>query len=74
MKLTHQDIIDRLEALGTDHSVAYKAEKVRQEKERANLKELCGELGHFYEKSNWLHLTGDVRHCVFCKVLEPSKV
>ena len=48
--ITHQDIIDRLEALGTEYSAAYKAERARQEKERASLQELCGGLGHFFAK------------------------
>ena len=33
--ITHQEIIDRLEALGTEHSKAYESEQARQRKERA---------------------------------------
>lgn len=72
--VTHQDIIDRLEALGTEYSAAYNIERARQEKERTSLLELCGGLGHFYanDKSGlFIHL--DARFCVYCNAAEPGK-
>ena len=72
--ITHQDIIDRLEALGNEYSAAYKAEKARQEKERDSLKELCGGLGHFYAKDrSTFGILRNARSCVYCNAAEPVK-
>ena len=71
--ITHQNIIDRLEALGTEHSKAYEAEQDRQRKERASLQELCGGVGHFYTKADWpMSSLSGTRSCVFCKAWEPK--
>lgn len=66
--MTRQDIIDRLESLGVEHSVAYKAERARIEKERESLQELCGGLGHFFakDKAGPLFSCDDSRVCIFC--------
>ena len=72
--ITHQDIIDRLEALGTEYGAAYKIEQARQEKERASLQELCGGLGHFYAKDKSdLGFFRNTRSCVYCNAAEPGK-
>ena len=72
--ITHQDIIDRLEALGTEYSAAYKVEKARQEKERASLQELCGGLGHFFAKDkSFPNVLREQRFCVYCNSAEPKK-
>jgi hypothetical protein len=63
--MTHQEIIDRLEALGRSHSAAHKAELARIEKERESLQELCGGLGHFFRQGDW-PVFGDKRRCVIC--------
>ena len=71
--ITHQNIIDRLDALGTEHSKAYEAEQARQRKERASLQELCGGIGHFYAKADGpMSGLSSTRSCVFCKALEPK--
>ena len=72
--ITHQDIIDRLEALGTEDSAAYKAEKARQEKERSSLQELCGGLGHLFAKDkSGFRVLENTRYCVYCYSAEPKK-
>ena len=71
--MTHQDIIDRMEALGLEHSAAYKAERARIAKERESLQELCGGLGHFWRGSPEAFLAPDLRRCVFCDAAEPAK-
>ena len=71
--ITHQDIIDRLEALGIEHSAAYKAETAKQEKERASLEELCGGIGHFFAKDRSVFgFMGSSRICVYCNASEPK--
>jgi len=67
--ITHQDIIDRREALGREHSAAYKAEQARITKEEASLRELCGGIGHghFFARDDVLLYPGGRRFCVFCK-------
>ena len=71
--ITHQDIIDRLEALGSEHGAAYKVEKARQEKERASLEELCGGIGHFFAKDkSSLGFLRSSRFCVYCNASEPT--
>ena len=72
--ITHQDIIDRLETLGNEYSAAYKAEKARQERERASIEELCGGLGHFFAKDkSGFNILREQRFCVYCNPAEPKK-
>jgi hypothetical protein len=71
MTLTHQDIIDRREALGHERSEAYQREQARIAAERKSLQELCGGLGHFYARS--AHPFGTERCCVFCEASEKGK-
>lgn len=72
--ITHQDILDRAEALGQEYSAAYQAEKARLDKERESLRELCGGIGHVFGRGRAL-LAWPVarRSCVFCGAPEPDK-
>lgn len=71
--MTHQDIIDRMEALGKEHTAAYKAEVARIDKEKESLQELCGAIseGHFFAKRNSLMWPSGFRYCCFCGAGEP---
>jgi hypothetical protein len=72
MTITHQDISDRMDALGREHSAAYKLEVARIDKERASLQELCGRLGHFFKRNPLLPLSYRGRCCVFCGTAETA--
>lgn len=66
--ITHQEIIDRMESLGREHSAAYAAELARIDKERESLRELCGGIGHFFARtSDPFLIYGGKRVCVFCR-------
>jgi hypothetical protein len=64
--ITHQDIIDRREALGKEYSAAYQRERARIDAEKASLQELCGGLGHFFAEYQGMHSHLYGRQCVFC--------
>lgn len=67
--MTHQDIIDRMEALGREYGAAYRAEQARISKEKESLQELCGGIGHFFATPQTLHFEQG-RQCVFCRKSE----
>lgn len=69
--MTHQDIIDRREALGRERSKAYATEQARIAKELASLQELCGGLGHFFARSG--EFFDPTRRCVFCGLGEGAQ-
>lgn len=66
MSITHQDIVDRIEALGRERSEAYERESQRIERERTSLQELCGSLGHAYGEPRGTFRVLNTRECVVC--------
>lgn len=76
--ITHQDIVDRLEALATEQSEAYLKESARIDKERESLREACGGIGHVYRNGD-LHtlvlarFSKNLRQCVFCGAIKRSE-
>lgn len=72
--MTHQDIIDRLEALYREFSKAFAVEQARIKKERESLQELCGGIGHFFAKERGLvpSVFPRGRCCLFCDMPEPK--
>jgi hypothetical protein len=64
---TKQEIVDRMRALGREHSAAYERERARIEAERKSLRELCAAGGHVFGFSRW-----GGRACVFCGENEVS--
>ena len=69
--VTHQDIADRIEALGREHSKAYEIERARINAERSSLQELCGGVGHIWGSSELFVLTAR-RCCRICGAQEPG--
>lgn len=78
--MTHQEIINALEAIGDEHSAAYKLELARINAERARLQDLCSTagheaVGHVYAKSKDLFVSAyprSKRECIFCQAQEPT--
>lgn len=70
--MTHQEIIDRIESVGAEHSKAYAAEQARIAAELKSLMELCGGLGHTFAKDRNGFFGHSVRICVFCRKPEPT--
>lgn len=72
--MNHQDIVNRVEALGKERGAAYAAELARIDKERASLLELCGGLGHVFKYPDFLVMPAECRYrsCVCCGVREPA--
>lgn len=69
--ITHQNILDRVEALGGEYSAAYRLELARINKERQGLQELCGGLGHIWGKSDFaIPVVGPV--CRICGAHKPD--
>lgn len=69
MAITHQDIADRLEALRTQHSAAYAAERERISAETRSLQELCGGVGHVWVRGQ-LSFSGRLS-CAICNAGKP---
>ena len=73
MQITHQDIVDRRQALDRVHSEAYSRELDRIKKEKLSLQELCGGLGHVFAAGDYAVTRAKPRrHCVFCYHAEPE--
>lgn len=70
-RITHQDIVDRWEALSHERSIAYRLEESRINAERLALQELCGGIGHVFLKVDSLRMSTH-RECAFCKAQEPG--
>ena len=70
--MTHQEIVDRMEALGVESSAAYREAMARINKERESLQELCGGLGHVWGAPP-LWKAGGYRACVVCHAPEKAK-
>lgn len=70
--ITHQDIVDRLEALDKEQTEAYRREVERIDRERESLRELCGSLGHIFARPRGFLYVGERPHrcCGCCGVAE----
>jgi hypothetical protein len=72
--MNHQEIADRLDALITETSEAYKRDLARIAKERESLVEMCGSLGHVYKHSRDLIFAGGKGgklSCCICGANQP---
>lgn len=69
--MNHQDIADRLAALGREHGEAYQRERARIVKELESLRELCGGVGHIWGVP-MVVLFGSARACVVCGQCETT--
>jgi hypothetical protein len=73
--MTHQEIIDRLEAAAREHGVRAAASRAVFEKERSSLQELCGGLGHLFGYASMTSAVLGCRQCLCCgESAQPSKV
>lgn len=72
--MTHQDIIDRADALNKEHSKAYADERARIQKERESLRGLCGGIGHLFGTPIYGAPTDGGMQCVCCGAWKPVEV
>lgn len=68
--MTHQDIVDRLQAVTSEQSAAYLTERARVQKDRESLQELCGGIGHVFRLNVAYFSLVPKRTCVFCDCAE----
>lgn len=77
MAITHQDIVDRREALHREGRAEVEQVQARVDarvrKELDSLRELCGDIGHVFAQSPFYEFGRKPgRCCVFCMGSEPA--